>query len=79
MLSPELIGDQRDEIVRAWREIASVRATRVHPGPDGSVLAEVVVEYPDGSRITSHHELVVAPHQRIVGARLHTAQLARAG
>ena len=79
MLSPELIGDQRDEIVRTWREITSVRATRVRPGPDGSVLAEVAVEYPDGDRITSHHELVVGPHQRIVGARLRTARLAHAG
>lgn len=61
MLSPELVGDQRDEIVGSWREITSARAVRVQPGPDGSVLAEVVVEYPDGSRIALRHELVIVP------------------
>ena len=63
MLSPELVGDQRDEIVRSWQEVASARPARVEPGPDGSVLAEVVVEYPDGSRIALRHELVIAPPQ----------------
>ncbi len=77
MLSPALVGDQRDEIVRAWREVASVRATRVRPEPDGSLLADVAVAYPDGSRITSRHELVISPDQRIVGARLRSAQITR--
>ena len=90
MLSPELLGDQRDEIVRAWREIASVRVPRMQPGPDGSVLAEVAVEYPDGSRITFRHELAIAQgpqiaseqvagNRHIVGARLRTAHLVPAG
>lgn len=67
MLSPGLVGDQRDEIIRSWREVASARPARVQPGPDGSVLAEVVVEYPDGSRIALRHELVIAPSPRSTG------------
>ncbi|MBA8822711.1 hypothetical protein FHX42_000040 [Saccharopolyspora lacisalsi] len=76
LVSPKVLGAQRDRMVRSWEELASVRPRRPHLRQDGSVVAEVVAEYPDGTRLLLRHALTVkaGPHPMIGSVRLVTAR-----
>ncbi len=76
LVSPEVLGAQRDRVVRSWEAVASVRPRRPHLRRDGSVVSEVVAEYPDGTRLFLRHALTVrsGPHPVIESVRLVTAR-----
>lgn len=77
LVSPEVLGAQRAEVVRSWQAIASVRTARSHVRQDGSVIAEVVAERADGTRLVLRHALTVqeGTHPEIVEVRLVSARL----
>lgn len=61
LVAPEVLGDETTVVTRSWAEVTSVRPRHVRVQPDGSVLAEVLVEYSDGGRLLLRHRLTVQP------------------
>lgn len=51
MLAPDLIGDQRDELLRAFSSMIEVDVKDIQVQPDGSVRATVDIVQRDGTRL----------------------------
>lgn len=61
LAAPGVLGDEFTAVARSWADVTVVRPRDVQAQPDGSVLAEVLVEYPDGGRLLLKHRLTVQP------------------
>lgn len=61
LVTPDVLGDETGVVTRSWTEVAAVRPRRLWVQPDGSVLAQVLVEYSDGSRLLLRYRLTVQP------------------
>jgi hypothetical protein len=51
MLSPEVVGDQPSDLVRAWSSMSRVQLDQARVQPDGSVIAVVTMRRQDGTRL----------------------------
>lgn len=61
MSTPDVLGDDFTAVARSWADATAVRPRHVQVQPDGSVLAEVLVDYPDGGRLLLKHRVTVRP------------------
>lgn len=81
LLAPDLLGSDTEEFTRSWNALRTVRARQVRPGPNGSVIAELVATGPRGEHVVLRHRMTVedggtTPHIRAV--ELLTAELRHA-
>ncbi|RCW46678.1 hypothetical protein DFQ14_10114 [Halopolyspora algeriensis] len=59
LVSPELLATQRTDVVQAWHALDSVRTQGTRPRRDGSVVATLTAEHPDGRRVVLRHLFTV--------------------
>ncbi|ASR34164.1 hypothetical protein BAY61_03195 [Prauserella marina] len=76
MVAPSLAGDDRDQLVEAWRSMASVTVDELTEKPDGSVRAVITIVPIDGNPLTVVQQLSVngRPHTVIKEAKLLSVQ-----
>jgi hypothetical protein len=80
LICPRLLGGETSAVVRSWKGMASVRPLRVDPQPDGSVVAEALAEYGDGTKLILRHRFMVGsgPQPKIIAVELLAARHFRA-
>jgi hypothetical protein len=80
LICPRLLGGETSAVVRSWKGMASVRPLHVDPQPDGSVVAEALAEYGDGTDLILRHRFVVqsGPQPKIISVELLAARHFRA-
>lgn len=71
-VSPTLVGDEREQLLRVWRSLTSVEVEQVHPETAGSVRVVVTMkpEYGPSLRITQLLGFSDGPHPVINRATL---------
>ncbi|MEU3275551.1 hypothetical protein ABZ639_32265 [Saccharomonospora sp. NPDC006951] len=76
MVAPSLAGDDRQQLVEAWRSMASVTVDELTEQPGGSVRAVVTIVPIDGQPLTVIQQLNVksGPHTVIKEAKLLSVQ-----
>ncbi|MCP2248924.1 hypothetical protein [Lentzea aerocolonigenes] len=76
LLSPDLVGKNPKEFVKAWGMIKTVNVDQTSVRPDGSVLAVVSMQELDGSwlRIEQLFWLTDTTQPRIIGTEVLSAQ-----
>lgn len=72
LLSPDLLGAHASDLTREWERPASVSTRSVRVTANHIVRAEIVAEYPDGSRLVLQHLFTVQPDNAptIIGVEL---------
>lgn len=61
LVTPDVLGDETAVVTHSWTEVAAVRPRHVRVDPNGTVVAVVLVEYSDGSKLLLRHRLTVQP------------------